>query len=69
MWSGWSGLLKKSFLFVVLVTEHLIVLVHDIFDRGFVHEIVDHYRNHVSESVWVKINFSDTLGYTRNWNT
>ena len=29
----------------VLATEHLIVLVHDIFDRGFVHKLVDHYRN------------------------
>ena len=38
-------------------TEHLIVLVRDIFDRGFVHELVDHYGVHVSESVWVKINF------------
>jgi hypothetical protein len=33
------------------------VLVHDIFDRGFVRELVDNYRYHVSEGVWVKINF------------
>jgi hypothetical protein len=40
-------------------TSHtrLIVLVHDIFDRGFVHDLVDHYGNHTSETVWVKINF------------
>ncbi len=30
----------------VLPSEHLIVLVHDIFDRGFEHELVDHDRNH-----------------------
>jgi hypothetical protein len=59
-WLGLSGLLKKSFLFTesqVLATEQFIVLVHDIFDRGFVRKLVDHYRNHVSEGVWVKINF------------
>jgi hypothetical protein len=42
-----------------LVTEHLIVIVHDIFVRGLVHDLVDHYQYHVSEGVgvWVKINF------------
>ena len=48
---------KVLFVCRVLPSEHLIVLVHDIFDRGFVHKLVDHYRNHVSEGVWVKINF------------
>ena len=49
----------ENFFFVsrVLPSEHLIVLVHDIFDRGLVRELVDHDRNHVSEVVWVKINF------------
>ncbi len=55
---GTVGTVEKVFFVCsVLATEHLIVLVHDIFDRGFVREIVDHYRNHVSEGVWVKIKF------------
>ena len=37
-------------------TEHLIVLVHDVFERGLVRVLVNHYRYHVSEGVWVKIN-------------
>ena len=49
---------KVFFVYRVLVTEYLIVLVHDIFDRGLVRELAsDHDRNHVSEGVWVKINF------------
>jgi hypothetical protein len=46
---------KVFFVYRALPWEHLIVLVHDIFDRGFVHELVHHDRNHVSEVVWVKI--------------
>ncbi len=42
-------------LFCLLHLEHLIELVHDIFDRGFVRELVDHYGYHVSEGVCVKI--------------
>ena len=41
--------------FCLLSSEHLIELVHDIFDRGFVRELVDHYGYHVSEGVCVKI--------------
>ena len=41
---------KVCFVSSILVTEHLIVLVHDIFDRGFVHEFVDHYGDHVGFS-------------------
>ena len=56
-----SGLLNKtvfdSFDYSILVTEHLVVLVHDIFDRGFVLVCVDHYRYHDNEGVWVNINF------------
>ena len=48
---------KVFFVYRVLPSEHLIVLVHDIFDRGLVHELVDHARNHVNEGVGVKINF------------
>ena len=33
----------------ILVTEHLIVPVHDIFDGGFVRVLVDHYQYHDSE--------------------
>jgi len=55
---GAVGTVEKVF-FVsrVLASEHLIELVHDILDRGFVRELVHHDRNHVSEGVWVKINF------------
>ena len=42
---------KVLFVCRVLPSEHLIVLVHDIFDRGFVRELVDHYGYHVSEGV------------------
>ena len=44
---------KVFFVCSILATEHLIVLVHDIIDRGFqvVLELVDHYRNHVSVRV------------------
>ena len=45
------------FIRLILATEHLIVLFHDIFDRGFVRELVDHYGDHVKEDVWVTINF------------
>jgi hypothetical protein len=38
-------------------TEHLIALVHDVFETGLVRVLVNHYRYHVSEGVWVKINF------------
>ncbi len=55
---GTVGTVEKVFFVCrVLVSEHLIVLVHDFFDRGFVRELVDHDRNHVREGVWVKINF------------
>ncbi len=54
--SGTVGTVEKVFFVCRLVSEHLIVLVHDIFDRGLVREL-DHDRNHVSEGVWVKINF------------
>ena len=43
---------KVCFVSSILVTEHLIVLFHDIFDGGFVH-VIDHYRYHVSETVRV----------------
>ncbi len=47
------GLLKKSVLFcLILPTEHLIVLVHDTFERGCVHMFVDHYQYHANEGVW-----------------
>ncbi len=42
---------------MILPTEHLIVLVHDVFERGLTRVLVNHYRYHVSEGVWVKINF------------
>ena len=51
---GTVGTVERVF-FVYWVL--LIVLVHDILDRGFVRKLVDHHRNHVSEDVWVKINF------------
>jgi hypothetical protein len=57
---GVVGTVEKVFFLyfqLILVTEHLIVLVHDIFYRGFVHELVDHYGDHVSERVRVKTNF------------
>ena len=54
---GAVGTVEKVFFVCRLASEHLIVLVHDIFDRGLVRELVDHDRNHVSEGVWVKINF------------
>ncbi len=34
---------------MILPTEHLIVLVHDVFERGFVHVFVNHDRYHVRE--------------------
>ena len=34
-------------------TEHLIVLVHDVFERDLVHVFVNHFRYNVSEGVWV----------------
>ena len=48
----------ECFFFVcfILVTEHLILLVPDICESRCVHELVDHYRYHVNEGVWVKIN-------------
>ena len=48
---------KVFFVSSILTTEHLIVLVHDIFDGGLVHMLVDHFRYHVSESVRVRIRF------------
>ncbi len=53
---GNVGTVEKV-LFIDSPTKHLIVLVHDIFEKGFVHEIVEYYRYLVSEGVWVKINF------------
>ncbi len=44
---------KVVFVCRVLASEHLIVLVHDILDRGFVRELVHHDRNHVSEGVFL----------------
>jgi hypothetical protein len=37
---------------MILPTEHLIVLVHDVLERGFVRVLVNHYRYHVSEGVF-----------------
>ena len=48
---------KVCFVSSILATEHLIVLVHDIFDGGLVHVLVDHYRYHGNETVGVRINF------------
>ncbi len=48
---------KVIFFCLILTTEHLIVLLSDIVEREFVRVNVDHYRYHVSEGVWVKINF------------
>jgi hypothetical protein len=48
---------KVCFVCMIPPTEHLIVLVHDVFERGLVHVFVNRYRYHVNEGVWVKINF------------
>jgi hypothetical protein len=51
---GAVGTVEKDFFVcfrMILATEHLIVLVHDIFDRGSVRELVDHYLYHVCDSV------------------
>ena len=48
---------KVCFVCMIPPTENLIVLVHDVFERGLVRVLVNHYRYHVSEGVWVKINF------------
>ena len=48
---------KVCFVCMIPPTEHLIVLVHDVFERGIVHVLVNHYRYHVWEGDWVKINF------------
>ena len=48
---------KVCFVCMIPPTEHLIVLVHDVFERGLVRVIVNHYPYNVSEGVWVKINF------------
>jgi hypothetical protein len=40
---------KVFFVCLILATEHLIVLLHDIVERGFVRVLVDHYRYYVSE--------------------
>jgi hypothetical protein len=37
-----SGLLKRPVVYMILNTEHRIVLVHDIFERGFVCECCSH---------------------------
>ena len=42
---------------MILPTEHVIVLVHDVLERGLVLVLVNHYGYHVSEGIWVKINF------------
>ena len=47
---------KVCFVSLILPTEHLIVLIHNTFEGGFVHVFVDHYRYHVSEGVWVNVN-------------
>ena len=52
-----SSVEKVCFVCMLPPTEHLIVLVHDVFETGLVRVIVNHYRYHVSEGVWVKINF------------
>ena len=56
---GSVGTVEKVFFFgSILTSEHHIVLVHDIFDRGFVRELVDHYGyRDLSRRVSVKINF------------
>jgi hypothetical protein len=42
---GSVGTVEKVFsVSLILATEHFIVLVHDIFESGFVRELVDHYR-------------------------
>jgi hypothetical protein len=51
---------KVFFVCLILTTEHLIVLLNDIVEREFVRVNVDHYRYHVTEGVWVKINFRKT---------
>ena len=48
---------KVCFVCMIPPTEHLIILVHDVFETGLVRVLVNHYRYHVSEGVWVKINF------------
>jgi hypothetical protein len=56
--SGVVGTIENVFfVYRVLPSEHLVVVVHAIFDRGLVSELVDHDRNHFSEGVGVKINF------------
>ena len=47
---------KVFFVCLILVTEHLIVILHDIVESGVVRVLIDNYRYHVSEDVWVKIN-------------
>ncbi len=44
---------KVCFVCMIPPTEHLIVLVHDVFERGLVRVIVNHYPYNVSEGVWV----------------
>jgi hypothetical protein len=47
---------KVFFVCLILVTELLIVILHDIVESGVVRVLIDNYRYHVSEDVWAKIN-------------
>ena len=44
---------KVCFVCMIPPTEHFILLVHDVFVRGLVHVVVNHYRYNVREGVWV----------------
>jgi hypothetical protein len=48
---------EVCFVDMILPTEHVIVLVHDVFERGFVRVSVNDYQYHFIKGVWVKINF------------
>jgi len=46
--AGSVGTVEKAFFVcLTLATEHLIVILHDLVERGFVRVLVDHYRYHV----------------------
>ncbi len=47
---------KVFFVCRVLAREHVIVLVHDIFDRGFVRKLVDYDRNDVRKGSGSSLN-------------
>lgn len=53
---------KVYFVSSILVTEHLIVLVHDILDGGLLRVLVDDYRYHDSETVFSE--YGNTLKST-----